>query len=752
MSSVFTYGTAVAEIEEITVTVTKRAQSAQSVPITISAFGGHQLKELGVSDIVNVAANIPNVQVNYGLGNNFFNIRGLGINEFVANLDSPVAVHVDEVYQSKGFMTGMVLFDVQRVEVLKGPQGDLFGRNTTGGAVNFITNTPEEELGAGITVGYGTYNTFNVEGYVTGAVSDKINGRLSGYVINQGTGFYKNLLRGDTEGRVKEWALRGQLEGEFGDTTILASFHYGEDHSQLHPYEGNGNSDPAGGLCPQYLAGTVTGADANCLRGLDVAFNPTSPLLDKYPGDDDPFTTRNNLTFEVDNRSLGGYVRVETPFGSSLFTSITAYEKFDQDQREDSDESPIDSVQIFWYTKFNQFTQEFRLTSDFDDASWSYIIGAFYEHDNLDNGDYLTGYLPFNGLNNYSKYNQKVDALAGFFHGEYQVSENLRMISGVRYTWEKTTILGGTYAGKGLANFEGGEERPAIIGAALSHSSLFTGAFDANKSDSRKDENVSFKFGVQWDPADDFMLYGNISTGFRSGGYSIAFATTQTQMAKLEPEEITAYEIGFKSDFAENTVRINGAIFHYDFRNAHIDVDVTGVAVPITVNAGRIRTTGAELETTWAPIEGLELTAGFGWLDSEVRKISDKVRNDFDLGAELEGNRPAFSPNFTHNGRIRYQTPVTENLNAILSADWSWRGKQYLEVNNQPSNLRPSYVLVNARVTLEAGDTAWRVSLWGKNITNTEYVTYLNDLPAFGWLLRGYGDPATYGISFEYQF
>lgn len=753
--SIFAYSATVsaAEIEEIMVTATKRAQSAQSVPITISAFGGEQLKELGVSDVVDVAANVPNVQVNYGLGNNFFNIRGQGINEFVANLDSPVAVHVDEVYQSKGFMTGMVLFDVERVEVLKGPQGDLFGRNTTGGAVNFITRKPEAEFGAGGTVGYGNYNTFKAEGYVTGALSDNMNGRLSGYVINQGTGFYKNLLRGDTEGRVKEWALRGQLEGEFGETTILASFHYGQDRSQLHPYEGVGNTDPAtGGLCAQYLNGTVSGADANCLRGLDLIFNPGAATIDQFPGDDDPYTVRNNLTFEVRNRSLGGQIRIDHDLGSSIFTSISAYERFDQDQREDSDESPIDSVQVFWYTEFDQFTQEFRLTSDFDDANWSYVLGAFYEHDNLDNGDYLTAYLPFNGLNNYSKYNQKVDAVSGFFHAEFQVSNSLRMISGVRYTRETTTLLGGTFAGQGLANFEGGEERPEIIGAALSHSSLFTGSFDPNRSDSRTDENVSFKSGVQWEPNEDIMIYANVSTGFRSGGYSVAFATTQTQLAKLAPETITAYEIGFKSDLMDNSLRINGAIFNYDIRDAQIDVDVQSVPVPITVNAGRVRTTGAELDITWAPVEGLEITSGLGWLDTEIREISDEVRNNFDLGAELEGNRPAFSPKWTYNGRVRYQTAVTDDLNLVLSTDWNWRSEAFLEVNNQPSNLRPAYWIVNARASLESYNGNWRISIWGKNITGTNYVTYLNDLPAFGWLLRGYGDPTTYGLSVEYNF
>lgn len=172
------------KIEVIQVRAQKRIQVAQNVGITMAAFGEEQLQELGVTDVVNVAANVSNVQVNYGLGNNFFNIRGLGLNEFTANLDSPVAVHVDEVYMSKGFMTGMVLFDVERVEVLKGPQGDLFGRNTTGGAVNFYTNKPEFDFSAGVSVGYDNYNTLTTENFITGELTDNLAGRLSMYVTD----------------------------------------------------------------------------------------------------------------------------------------------------------------------------------------------------------------------------------------------------------------------------------------------------------------------------------------------------------------------------------------------------------------------------------------------------------------------------------------------------------------------------------------------------------------------------------------
>ncbi|NIB38634.1 TonB-dependent receptor [Pseudomaricurvus alkylphenolicus] len=731
-------------IEEVIVTAQKRAQSVQDVGITMSAFGGDELKEMNVSDVVNVAANVPNVQVNYGLGNNFFNIRGLGLNEFTANLDAPVAVHVDEVYQSKGFLTGMTLFDIERVEVLKGPQGDLFGRNTTGGAVNFFTRRPEDTFSGNVTLGYGNYQTQNFEGYVTGPIADNLSGRLSGYMTRQEEGFYKNTTRGTTEGKVDEIGLRGQLLWNLEDTEILLSLHYGKDRSELLPYEGLGNTQLEGGFCPEYLDGSVKGNTPNCLRGLDLLFNPGAPISQYQPGEDDPYTTQNNLSFTVDNEAFGGLVKVEHKFDNAILTSITGYENFDQNQREDSDNSSIQSIEVYWYTEFEQFTQEFRLTSDLDHDRYNYIIGLFYEHDDYYNGDYLTAYANvFDGLNNYSRYNQTVDAFAAFAHLEFQLTESFRIINGVRFTWEETELNGGTFGGSGITDF-GGEEKPETIGAAIASSDLIEGG------NVRRDEDVSFKVSAEWTPNNDSMVYASVSTGFRSGGFSVAFANSQDELTALAPEEMTAYEVGFKSSWMEDTFRLNGAMFRYDFRDGHIDVDAPGSPVPITINAAEIETIGAELDLHWRPLEGLDLKAGMGWVDNEVK--SDLTLATGIGPVSLKGNRPAFSPEWTFNGQVRYEAPIGDSMTAIFSTDFSWRDDHYLEVNNQPSNLLEAYWLVNARISIGSADDQWRASIWGKNITEEEYTPYLNDLPAFGWLLKGYAPPATYGISLDYNF
>ena len=741
-----------AALEEVVVTAQKREQSLQDVGLTVSAYGGERLKEAGVSDVVDIAALSPNVQVNYGLGNNFFNIRGLGLNEFVANLDAPVAVHVDEVYQSKGFMTGMALFDMERVEVLKGPQGDLFGRNTTGGAVNFITARPEAETSGYLNLSYDNYSTINVEGAVTGAITDNLSGRLSGYRTDQSDGFYQNRTRNEDEGRVDELGLRGQLLWELDNTEVLFSVHYGRDKSELHPYEGVGINRADGSFCPESLDGSVQGNTPNCLRGLDLAFNPNAdinnPAPQLQPGEDDPFISNGNLSFDVDNESVGGFLRVEHEFGDLTFTSITGYEDFDQNQREDSDESPIDSVQVYWYTEFEQFTQEFRLSSETDKSSW--IAGFFYEKDELYNGDYLTAYEAQIGgaLNNYSRYTQDVEALAIFAHYEYQINDSLRLISGARYTEEETELVGGTLAGDGGLIGIGGEERPANILSVRSDAALAPGG------NTRDDSDFSYKLGLNWNPSDNTLVYGSFTTGFRSGGYSIAFAGNQSELQNLEPEEIEAIEVGFKSTLLDNTLQINGSAYYYDVEDAHIDVDATGGVVPVTVNAGKVKLQGVELDMRWSPTDSLDILAGVGWTDSEIE--SDLlVQSSSPAGlvlSPIDGNRTAFNPEWTINGQVRYEQPISNNYDMVLSTDFSWRDEAYLESNNQPANLRDAYWLINARAAVKSSDGKWEAALWGKNLSDEAYQVYLNDLPAFGWLLNGYAAPRTYGVSLNYNF
>ena len=815
MLSQATFGQVV--LEEVVVTAQKRAQSVQEIGVTAAAFSGDRLEEAVVTDVVDVASLTPNVQVNYGLGNNFFNIRGLGLNEFVANLDAPVAVHIDEVYQSKGFLTGLSLFDIERVEVLKGPQGDLFGRNTTGGAINFHTRKPGQEFGGYFNLGYGDYETTTFEGAINIPLSDSVSARIAGYVTDQGEGFYRNTTGteqvtddagvtrtrvfndpnqfGSDEGFVDEKGVRAQLLWESDKTEVLASLHYGKDDSQLHPYEGvgvkqGGSFVTPSGLCSQYFDGSVTGTTSGCSRGLDVdALATTSSSINvggveravvfnqdgtfsfvedvlTAPDENDPFVTQGNLGFDVDNESVGGALKIEHDFGDLILTSITGYENFDQNQREDSDGSLLQSVEVYWHTEFEQITQELRITSNFDHDKWNYIAGVFYEKDELVNGDYLTAYETTFGssFNNYSSYTQEVEAFAVFGHLEWQFSDQLRFVAGLRYTDEETTLDGGTFQGLGIADI-GGEERPqfGVDGAPFDRNdpdNIRSSGANLPSGGVRSDDDLSFRAGLNYTPNDDLLVYGSVSTGFRSGGFSIAFANTQDELAgeggSLEPETITAFELGFKSSISDQ-VRLNGSVYLYELDNAHIDLDAAGGVVPVTVNGDSVDLFGAELELQWAINEAFIFEGGLGYIDTEISD-NDPVASAGVLGlipnllgGTLQGNRTSFAPELSFTGQLRYQNDLSDGLTLTASTDFSWRDEAFLEANNQQSNLRDDYWLVNGRVSIRS-ENGWNASVWVKNLTDEAYQVYLNDLPAFGWLLNGYAAPRTFGVNVKYEF
>jgi iron complex outermembrane receptor protein len=727
------------QIEEIVVTAQKRAQSLQDVGITMSAFSGKELKDLNVKSIIEIAANIPSVQVNYAANITVFNIRGIGLNQFATNLDTPVAVNIDEVYQSKDIMTGLGMFDIGRVEVLKGPQGTLFGRNTTGGAVNLFTSQPTDTWEAGATAGYGNYHTYRGEGYVSGPLSNKVSMRLSGFFVHQSDGITHNTTMGVSQGYDRKFAVRGQLAWHDEGNKLLLSFHHGEDRSEVPPYQSVGIFTPASlaagtpAFCAEYLNGTVTGATANCVRGTDGL----------NPGTANPYISTENLRQTVHNDSTGGLLRFEHEFDGATLTSITGIESFKRKQQEASDSSPYNIINAFWNENITQVTQEIRLTSSTDTA-WHYVVGGYYEHDSFKNRDYLSVVLGA-APGYYTSFGQKNDALAAFFHNSVKVTDTLSLVAGTRFSWERTSIEGGTAVGTGLASIGGITQPTTILGYTATSSAIPTG-------NSRKDEDASFKMGVEWKPQishetfDNLLLYFNISTAFRSGGYNAEFAATQDSFTSLSPEKVTAYEGGFKSTLYAHRLEINGALFRYDFKDGFLNVDSATSPIPITINAANIRTLGGELDIHWLPLRGLDLTGGVGFLDSKIKS------NISSGGHSLEGGRPVNAPKTTLNGKASYEIPLTSDWRFVVSTDASWRSSQYLYAVNGPANLEKGYLIVNANATLYSADDRYSVSLWVKNLNKRVYRTYVNDLSSFGWLLNVYGPPRTYGISTSFHF
>lgn len=734
---------AVAQLEEVIVTAQKRSQSAQDVPVSVSAFNEEDFQEFG-SDIGSLTGQIPNVEA-YGNGSYFqsFFIRGIGLNEFAGNYNAPVAIHFDEVYVSKNWMAARPTFDISRIEVLKGPQGTLFGRNTTGGTVNFYTQAPTESFEGYVRVRADNFERYSVEGALNGPLSENTQGRLSYYGGFGNGGPQFNEFTNAEHGAPDIHMLRGQLQWSNDTTTVRVLGHFGRDKSETPAYKSPGiyTTDGTFTFCPEVLSGQFTNNQSACARwgGIDLSgFDPlTQEAQFEEPG---TFTINQNFIPSNDNEFFGGYVRIEHDFGWSELTSITAYEDFLKQLQEDSDSTPINSSQVSTYSDIQVFTQELRLTGQFNNKS-NYVFGLFYEHDEMFNTDSaeLGTEAPIGPPipRLYDEYVQKIDSVAVFAHTEWALSDELTLTLGARYTDEKTTL--DAFTAVGLNDPVPPENRITILAVVDS------------LDDSRTDTDFSWRTGLAWDLTDDVMIYGNLTTSFRTGGYTVPFGGG---IIEYEPEDIFAQEIGIKSRFLDNTLQLNAAVFRYEYDNLQINVDdPASPLVPITRNIGKSETTGFEAELVWQPNQNWEVRGGLGYLDAEFTKTDRVMTTISNLGPiPLQGNTPVNSPEWQLNGLLRYSQQVSDNWTLMLMSDFRWVDDRFLEATNQPADTAGSYSVVNARATLYSANNKWAVSLWGKNIFDEEYLTYINNLPGPGFKIDVYGEAASYGLEFSYIF
>lgn len=730
------YGQVVfAQIDEIIVTAQKREQSIQEVGLSIAAFDEDALRESDGADISRLAAQISNIEAyRPGTMAQSFYVRGIGLNEFNGNFDSPVAVHIDEVYISKPWMISRPTFDISRVEAVKGPQGTLFGRNTTGGAVNFYTNPATDSFEAEIGARFDQYQRYQVHGFVNGPLGGDWAGRLSYYRDFGSGGPWDNLYTNDELGEPDRQMFRGQLHWAGANTSLKLLIHGGSDKSESIPYKSPGIFNlGAPGFCPEVLTGAVTLRPDSCAKFGGLAPDPAGEYEPR-----DIFTVNQDYWPTLNDSFRGGYVRVEHDLDFATITSITALESYDRDQREDSSADPYDATNTDWYNEMRQFTQELRLTGPSSEG-WRYVAGLYFEKDELleiDSGDLSEnplGITPPFAPRLGNNFNQDVKSIAAFFHSELSVSESLDLVGGIRFTRDTVEIDATTFL---AANDPQGDEdrvTPVIPVDAL--------------IDKRDNSDVSYELGFKWTAQEDVMLYGRLSTGFRSGGYSVPFGGVITT---FDPEEITAFELGLKAQTLDDKLQVNAALFRYDYDDLQINVDdPTSPLVPITRNIGTAEVWGIEADLWWVPVDNVDIKFGLGYLDAEYTK-TDRTITTYAGTIALQGKRPVNTPEFTYNGLVRYERPLSNSLDLVLLGDFSWSDERYLEATAQPFDLADDYFIANARAAIKSSDNRWEVAIWGKNITDETYLTYMNNLSFFK--IDIFGEPVSYGLSARLRF
>ena len=718
---------------DIVVTAQKRLQSIQDVPVSVTAVSGDQLRGLGVSDTSGLANLSANVVATTSANLPAITIRGVGLNEFASNFDSPVAIHVDEVYRSKPYMASVPSFDLNRVEILKGPQGTLFGRNTTGGTVNYFINEPEQESSGGMNLSGDNFERFHIDGYVNGAITDELAARFSYYVAQGRGGPYRNLYDGSRYGAPNQLAGRFQLKWHRGDTMVRLSTYAFRDRSEITPYKSPGIFNADGSYCAPLLTGHIDDNRAACLRYGPFVIDPanSSGLRETQ----DIRQINSDYGWNANNRAAGISLHIEQDIGAAKLVSITSYDHFRRIQREDADNSPYVTLNDHFYSRIKQFTQELRISGAA--GRLNYLVGGYYERDNLKEFNSanalqnpLLGLPPF-APRLMADFTQKVRSLALFTHEEFELTKALSLVAGLRYTNDRTSLNASTALG---ANDPQGADQhvtPVIpVDTLVTH---------------RTDETTSFRGGINWRFGTGHLLYGSISRGFRSGGYSVPFGT---QITTFSPERLTAYELGYKGRITPQ-LDFNLAGFRYDYKDLQVNVDAPGSVVPITKNIGASRSYGIDADLMLHTGDGWLARFGVGYLDARFRR-TDAVVTTYAGIVGLEGKRPVNTPKWTLQALIQKTLPVSESYQLVLETDAKYISKRYLESTGQIFDRAPAYAVQNARIAFGPASGTWEFAIFGKNIWNKEYLTYLNNVSFFR--LEIYGDPASYGAQASFKF
>lgn len=707
-------------IEEVMVTAQKRTQSVQDIGIAVTAFTSQQMDELRLTQPVDLAAQTPGLDIKNTVGrsNPVITIRGVGLSDYNTNNSPAAAVHVDEVYLGSNGYLSFQMFDLERVEVLKGPQGTLFGRNTTAGSVNFITNKPSEEFEADLELSYGNYNTIEAKAAVSGALTNNLQGRIAvmrttadGYQDNLGTdgssaGFSRvpgvipgvPLVKRDKDwGDTDVYAWRGSLAWQPSDSVDIGlSIHGSKDESE------------------------------------QIVYKMITPDLLGTPPVGDEFTSYSNVNPEIDAEQGGMNLRVDWDLGFATFTSLTGYEELERTQDEE-DSSPLRLVDGVLDDDLDQTSQEFRLTSTSDsDLLW--VAGVSWIEDTVDFSKTLDATDLLLGLAT-TTYVQEGEALAVFGQTEWQFTDTLRLTTGLRYTDEEKTFKGGTV-----------EEDP--YGTSVVGSQFPDLPIQANTR--YETDDISGKVGLDWTPTDDLLFYVSASKGFKSGGFDGSTLLDLIATTPFGEEVLWAYEVGFKSTFLNNTLQLNGALFYYDFEDMQVEVLRElpgGITESFRTNAGKSELTGSELEAWWRPAQGWDIRAGIAYLDSEITKWDSA---DPAEAAAFEGNQVPDAPELTYNAIIRYEWSMGSDLLMSASTDFNYNDDVFKTADNDPDFAAEDFLLWNARVALSSDSGSWTVAMWGKNLSDEVYETNRNN--PIGWVNATYGMPRTYGISLDYSW
>lgn len=697
-------------LEEIIVTAEKRAQDIQDVSAAVSSYTGDQYRQLGFDDITDISSTTPNLNFALPLGegtNPALSIRGVGLNDFSDNNEGPVSMYVDEVYIGTLAGQAVRLYDLERIEVLRGPQGSLYGRNTTGGLVHFISKKPTDELDGYGQVSYGRYDDLKFEGAVGGALGENVRARAS-VMYNDSGDYQTDRTTGDGGGAREIVSARLQLAFDpSSESEVLLGIHGSaiENNAQFYQQRGLLEAD---------LTTPCSVADvfAEICRD-EIGYSDTDNDVDA--GD---YSGGGANPLEID--TFGATAKISWDISDTMeLVSISGFETVEKFHRETAYSGPNVPLGAVYDVDADQFSQEVRISGDSEEVSW--IAGLFY----FDDDKSATFGIPLVSYQN--AYDQDTESWAVFGHADWQMSDSWSLQLGLRYTDES----------KGMDD--------VANGSAL-------GGTDAAASVSISTEAVSGKVGISWRPAEDWLVYAKASRGFKSGGFNGGFITDPVQLAPYEDETVNAFELGAKATLADGRARFAASAFYYDYEDfqAFTQANINGLPLSQLTNAGNAKVSGVEAELVVRPTEYFEALIAIGLLDTESEDFISFEGLD-DLGqpifTDLSGSSLVLAPEVNASTIARVFYPLA-NGEIGAQLDFSYSDKYFFDSDNSPTDVGGDFTIWGGRIWY--GLENYEVALWMKNLSDERYVVEGFDILGGQSLI--YSAPQSYGITVSAEF
>ena len=722
------------------VTATKRATSSQKVPLAISVLSGDAIADKQLRDGIALARETPNLVAESisGAASPRYRLRGIGSNDFVITGTSSVGIYEDEVFLNSPAAQSAPLYDLERVEILYGPQGSLWGKNTVAGTLAYVTEKPSQTTSGQGRLTYGSDNTVEAEAAFGGGLTKDISARVAGVYKRRDGQFYNEFTRSKI-GKYEIWDLRGQLLWNFAGGSLLVKANGGESRQEV----------------PIMHVGVLTG-------GADA---------DGYIQSRDPDTLSNNFASPTKAARLGATARLIVGLGGPSLTNIASYNRSSSYLFSDDDGGPIARYGENLRGRSRTFTDELRVASQ-DNSRFGWIAGLYYLRDKTNSSGSAAGYSNTDfGVGGVAyDLTQTTDNYAAFASLSYRITPRLKITAGARYNWEKKAAGGVAYDYVLQVDPFNASIPAAVFLDTANRVYNFAGqpAVDVPPG-SRTYKRLTWDGSIAYE-ANNVLFYGRIARGFRSGNYN-TYVAAPGDFGIFKPETLTSYEVGAKSNFFNRRLTFNIAAYHYDFRDLQVFILQTVGSRP--GNANKARVNGLEVAATVKPVSGLSFTGSYGLADTKYTDFANaSAPPPINRGAPLDLTGQSFerAPKHTINLEGNYEVQVGPGK-LKLNTDWRYTSRFRFQAWSDASNAnpapflaspgvqqiirdsfsRPNLWLGNARVAY-ALPSGLELSTWIQNLTNKRYYT-----SAFGEFFNRSispypGERRTYGVSGAYKF